>query len=82
LHDIEREATEGVPGVTYVSVNDVLCPAGQCPAVIDGVLGRFDGVHYTRTFSRTVVKLIVSRAKKAGVSFEDRDGESAVEDPS
>ena len=32
LHRVEREATSAVPGVTYVSINDILCPDRRCPA--------------------------------------------------
>jgi hypothetical protein len=61
------------PRVVYVSIDDVLCPrAGRCPAVVDGVLARYDGLHFSATFSRRVVPLIVARAQHAGISFSAR----------
>jgi peptidoglycan/LPS O-acetylase OafA/YrhL len=59
--------------VAHVSIEDVVCPrAGRCPAVIDGVLARYDGIHYTATFSRRIVPVIVARAQRAGAEFSDR----------
>jgi hypothetical protein len=72
-HEIERAATEGLPGVVLVSVDDVLCPDGSCPAAIDGTLLRYDGLHYTTKFSRKIVKIIMARAEAAGVMFEARE---------
>ena len=59
--------------VAYVALDDVLCPrAGRCPAIIGGVLARYDGVHYTATFSRRIVPVIVERAQRAGIAFARR----------
>jgi peptidoglycan/LPS O-acetylase OafA/YrhL len=55
--------------VAYVSLNDILCPLGLCPAVVDGTLGRFDGVHFTATFSRIIVPILIARAERAGIRF-------------
>ena len=53
-----------------VSIDDVLCPDhGRCPPVVDGMLARYDGVHYTGAFSNAIVPMIVARAERAGVSF-------------
>jgi hypothetical protein len=54
--------------VTAVSVDDVVCPDnGRCPAVIDGVLTRYDGIHYTATFSLKVLNAVFARARRAGI---------------
>jgi hypothetical protein len=55
--------------VAYVSLNDILCPLGPCPAVVGGTLGRFDGVHFTATFSRIIVPILITRAQRAGIRF-------------
>jgi hypothetical protein len=61
------------PRVVYVSVDDVLCPRdGRCPAVVGGVLARFDGIHYSATFSRRIVPEIIARAQRAGIAFRGR----------
>jgi peptidoglycan/LPS O-acetylase OafA/YrhL len=61
-------AASRLPGrVFLVSIDDVLCPGGPCPAKIDGLLARFDGLHYTATFSRRIVPIILARAEAAGL---------------
>lgn len=64
---------QGVAGRgAVVSVDDVLCvePGGGCGPVIDGVLVRYDGIHYTATYSRTITTVILGRAAAAGVPVE------------
>jgi peptidoglycan/LPS O-acetylase OafA/YrhL len=59
--------------VTYVEIDDFFCPrGGRCPAVLGGVLGRYDQVHLTRRFSRRLVPRIVARAERRGFAFEKR----------
>ena len=59
--------------VAYVPIDDLLCPrAGRCPAVVGGVLTRYDAIHYSATFSRRLVPVIVDRAEQAGIVFERR----------
>lgn len=66
-------AIAGLPRVTYLSIDDILCPnGGRCPAVIDGVLARYDGKHFTGTFSHKIVPLIIARAEAVGVPFQRR----------
>ena len=76
LDRLYRRAAESMPGsVTYVSVTDILCPDhGLCPATLGGALPRYDQVHYTATFSRRIVPVIVARARAAGVTFGGRLG--------
>ena len=65
-----RRAVTHLPGITTVSLDDILCPRhGRCPPLINGILARYDGVHFTSAFSREVVPEIVSRAERAGVRF-------------
>jgi peptidoglycan/LPS O-acetylase OafA/YrhL len=45
-----------------VSVTDVICPDGDCAAVRDGRLIRYDGVHYTAGFSRYLTPILLRRA--------------------
>jgi hypothetical protein len=55
--------------VSYVSIDDILCPTGRCPATIDGYIARFDSVHFTSQFSRKIVPTIILRAENAGTRF-------------
>jgi SGNH domain-containing protein len=79
LDRIYREVADAMKGhVFYVSITDVLCPLdGWCPAVVGGGLARYDQVHYTATFSRRIVPIIIRRAERAGVSFAPLRGRSS-----
>ncbi len=51
------------PGTArLVSITDVVCPGGPCPAVIDGTLVRGDGTHYTTAFAEKLVPILLARA--------------------
>jgi peptidoglycan/LPS O-acetylase OafA/YrhL len=67
---IYRQIAASMPGrVAAVSIADLLCTRnGQCPAYVDGELARIDGVHYTASFSRKLVPIILRRAHDLGVT--------------
>jgi peptidoglycan/LPS O-acetylase OafA/YrhL len=64
LNQIYREAAAEVgEGVRVVPTADILCTGddGMCPALLDGVLGRYDTVHYTAEYSRRFVRQLLPR---------------------
>lgn len=59
--------------VAYVTIDDMLCPGGdRCPAVVGGLLARYDQIHYTAAASRLIVPVIIARAERAGIDFSGR----------
>jgi len=44
-----------------VSIADLVCPGGNCYPVRDGMLIRYDGVHYTVPFSRYLTPILLQR---------------------
>ena len=73
LDQAVRRGLAGLPRVAYVSLDDILCPEhGRCPAVVGGILARYDGRHFTSRFSRKIVPTIIARAEQAGISFTRR----------
>jgi peptidoglycan/LPS O-acetylase OafA/YrhL len=67
-----REVAAERPDIaSTVSVSDVLCPDGTCPAVIDGSVVRMDGRHYSIDFSRKLVPTLLARA---GITSEEIAG--------
>jgi hypothetical protein len=50
----ERIARE-VPGVHIVAMRQVICPGGTCPMVVDGLVPRYDGSHFTPQGARWFV---------------------------
>ena len=71
LAAIFRRLAAAMPSrVAYVSVTDILChQRGHCPYLVRGLPARYDGVHYTAQFSRTIAPIIIARAARAGVRF-------------
>jgi peptidoglycan/LPS O-acetylase OafA/YrhL len=73
LNSHYRAVAGDLPGVTIVSITDVLCPGGgACPVLMNGRLPRWDGIHFTVTYSRRIVPTIIARAERAGVRFRAR----------
>ena len=52
-----------------VSVEDVVCPDGQCLVSSDETLIRPDGTHYTGSFSKTIAPEIIRRAQARGLQL-------------
>ncbi|MFG2166857.1 SGNH hydrolase domain-containing protein [Micromonospora chersina] len=51
---LQVDAAQGLTGVRLVDLNDVICPADRCAAVIGGVLVYRDTNHLTATYARTL----------------------------
>lgn len=63
-----REVASRSPGrVLVVSVTDIVCPDGRCPLEDrNGVMIRFDGVHFTGRFSLNLGPILLARIEQAG----------------
>jgi hypothetical protein len=51
---LQVDAARGLTGVRLVDLNDAICPADRCAAVIGGVLVYRDTNHLTATYARTL----------------------------
>ncbi|MEV0806626.1 SGNH hydrolase domain-containing protein [Micromonospora sp. NPDC050200] len=51
---LQVDAAKGLTGVRLVDLNDAICPADRCAAVIGGVLVYRDTNHLTATYARTL----------------------------
>jgi hypothetical protein len=62
--------------VQIVPTADLICtgPHGRCPAAVDGVLIRYDGVHFTARFSRRLVPQLIDRAVQRGLVLGPKPG--------
>jgi hypothetical protein len=72
--EVARRAARGFRrSVAVVSVDDLVCMQdGRCPAAIGGLLVRYDGIHYTATFSRQILAAVFARAARAGIPLGRR----------
>jgi peptidoglycan/LPS O-acetylase OafA/YrhL len=56
--------------VGVIDLLDVICPGGAaCPLTIDGVVARYDGTHFTGTWSRSLAPVIDQRLRGFGVDL-------------
>jgi hypothetical protein len=62
LHEVAADR----PGrAAVVSITDLICIDGQCPAMVDGQVVRYDGLHLTSAWSRRIGPQLVDRALAA-----------------
>jgi hypothetical protein len=69
---IERVAARHPSSMISIPVLDVVCPNDRCPPEVDGVVLRYDGVHFTKPGARWLAPYLYDRLKAAGVT--DRRG--------
>ncbi|NJC74340.1 hypothetical protein HC031_32200 [Planosporangium thailandense] len=55
LNSVYGQVAGEVPGVRLVAMQERICPNGTCPMVIDGLVVRYDGVHFTPQGARWFV---------------------------
>jgi peptidoglycan/LPS O-acetylase OafA/YrhL len=66
-NDLFRRLPIRVPHVSTISMTNVLCPQGVCQPEIDGILMRYDGVHFSPAGSEWLAPLLYQRLTDAGV---------------
>ncbi|MFI7588356.1 acyltransferase family protein [Spongisporangium articulatum] len=59
---LRRVAAQRPDVARSISVTDVVCPGGSCPAAVGDRLIRVDGVHYSVPFAAEVTPVILQRA--------------------
>jgi peptidoglycan/LPS O-acetylase OafA/YrhL/O-antigen ligase len=70
LTNTVHAAAAGLHRVTVVPINNVVCPgSGQCPAMLNGTVVRYDSIHYSEAYSRKLVPVILKRAQRSGLTF-------------
>jgi peptidoglycan/LPS O-acetylase OafA/YrhL len=66
-NELFRRLPMRVPHVSTISMTDVICPKGVCRAEVDGILMRYDGVHFSPAASEWLAPLLYQRLTDAGV---------------
>jgi hypothetical protein len=62
LHEV---AADRAAASAVVSVTDLVCPDGTCPAMVGGQVVRYDGLHLSVAWSRSIGPELVDRALAA-----------------
>jgi len=53
-NDLQTAAIAAQTGVQYLNVTPLFCDAGECPAIINGMIPTYDGAHLTPQYSKYV----------------------------
>jgi hypothetical protein len=57
-----------------IDLTDVVCPQQKCPLVVDGVVVRYDGGHFTATESRRLAPTLDQRLRAIGIDLSSLAG--------
>jgi peptidoglycan/LPS O-acetylase OafA/YrhL len=57
-NSIFRAVAAAVPGVHSISISDAICPAGACTPVVDGLVLRYDGNHFSEPAAEHLAPVI------------------------
>jgi hypothetical protein len=60
-------AWRSLPGVTTVSLDDLICPDGTCPSMVDGIITHRDTNHLTIAYTRHIAGDIDALLREQGV---------------
>ena len=72
-----READRRDPTVVSISLDEVICPGGVCPAVSNGVPTYRDHQHLTWDFARQVLPKLKDRLAAVGFTVTSSEGKSS-----
>ena len=64
--DNYRAVAAAVPGVSSISISDAICPDGACTPIVDGLMLRYDGNHFSAPAAEHLAPLIYQRLAAAG----------------
>jgi hypothetical protein len=57
--------------VAAISLQDVVCPNDECPLVMNNLVMRYDGNHFTASASRRMALVIDQRLRDAGIGLSE-----------
>jgi peptidoglycan/LPS O-acetylase OafA/YrhL len=64
---VYRQVSADVPGVISFSITDAVCPGGICTPIVNGMLMRYDGLHFSQPAVLYLAPVIYERLQAAGV---------------
>ena len=68
FNKVLRDVAASTPGVSTVSLDDLVCPAGECSAVTGSTVIRTDGVHLSLAYSRRIGPEVLHRIETAAAT--------------
>jgi hypothetical protein len=67
-NDAFRQVASAVPGVTTISLNEAVCPNGVCRTRVDGLVIRFDGLHFSPDAGRWLAPTLYAQMVASGIA--------------
>lgn len=74
VEELYREQAATFANVHSVSLDEVICPGGQCPAMVSGVVTFADDNHLTVDYAEQLVPDLLAALAKVGVPVRGADG--------
>ncbi|MGC9665564.1 acyltransferase family protein [Planosporangium sp. 12N6] len=66
VNDIYEQVAAETPGMHLVMMQRTVCPDGTCPMTMDGLVVRYDGIHFTPQGARWFVGKLAPQLPDAG----------------
>jgi SGNH domain (fused to AT3 domains) len=63
-------AWESLPGVTTISVDDLICPLGTCPAMVNGIPAHRDSHHLAGSYARYLAHPLDAYLRARGILLD------------
>jgi peptidoglycan/LPS O-acetylase OafA/YrhL len=67
INSIYREVAATVRGVVAIDLTDEICPDGICAPVVNGLMLRYDGIHFSQPGAVRLAPIFYERMAAAGV---------------
>jgi peptidoglycan/LPS O-acetylase OafA/YrhL len=61
VFEAEKSAVQGLPGVRFIDLTDLICDRDECPAIRDGVIVYRDDNHLTGAFAQSLLPALEAR---------------------
>lgn len=69
-----RRQPDRLPNVHSVSLDEIICPGGTCPALATGVVTFADDNHLTVDYASRLVPALLDELDRAGMSVRGKGG--------
>jgi hypothetical protein len=60
-----QHLAQTIPGVSTFSLNDLICPGDVCAPVVNGIIVRYDGLHFSQQANLWLAPYLYTRITSA-----------------
>jgi peptidoglycan/LPS O-acetylase OafA/YrhL len=69
--DVVEAVWESLPGVTTISIDDLICPLGTCPAMVNGIPTHRDSHHLAGSYARYLAHPLDAYLRARGIVLDE-----------